>query len=337
MTVEDDILALMQLKGPVLPADVAKQIKTNILLASAYLSEIASRKKLKISSLKVGGSPVYFLQGQEEKLEKFASNLNEKDLRAYDMLKQKRVLRDSHMTPLMRVALRSIKDFAVPINVTFGNSQELFWKWITTTETEVNKLIHEELEGPKEESVQIIEKPAPELKETKRKKKVEMVEVVPLLDTKREPELTERMSDAKIQKSELLKKKKKVESAPDDRTASFEDQISSFFEQKGIAVLKEDIIAKGKEASYVVEIPSAMGMLRYLCKARNKNSTERDLSSAFVDGQLQKMPVVFLHTGKLNAKAQALVKTEPFKTMVLFKLTDGSKTQRSGSLKTDYA
>ena len=200
MTVEDDILALMQLKGPVLPADVAKQIKTNILLASAYLSEIASRKKLKISSLKVGGSPVYFLQGQEEKLEKFASNLNEKDLRAYDMLKQKRVLRDSHMTPLMRVALRSIKDFAVPINVTFGNSQELFWKWITTTETEVNKLIHEELEGPKEESVQIIEKPAPELKETKRKKKVEMVEPV-VQDVKREPELAKTEPETKIQKS----------------------------------------------------------------------------------------------------------------------------------------
>src|SRR3989344_1506044 len=147
MTVEDDILALMQLKGPVLPADVAKQIKTNILLASAYLSEIASRKKLKISSLKVGGSPVYFLQGQEEKLEKFASNLNEKDLRAYDMLKQKRVLRDSHMTPLMRVALRSIKDFAVPINVTFGNSQELFWKWHSTPDDEVKILIHQEIDG----------------------------------------------------------------------------------------------------------------------------------------------------------------------------------------------
>jgi len=78
-------------------------------------------------------------------------------------------------------------------------------------------------------------------------------------------------------------------------------------------------------------------MLRYLCKARNKrSSSEKDLSSALVDGQLQKMPVVYVHLGKLNSKAQKLLKTEPFKTMVVFPLENGSKTQKSGTAKTSF-
>src|SRR3989344_3284935 len=301
MTVEDDILALMQLKGPVLPADVAKQIKTNILLASAYLSELASRKKLKISSLKVGGSPVYFLVGQEEKLERFASNLNDKDLRAYEMLKQKVVLRDSHMTPLVRVALRSIKDFAMPINVTFGNTQELFWKWHSSTESDVKQLIQRELEDGEEVEAPVAEVP----KKKKKVKDIEKIEKTNLGVEKVEkikPESTQKIERREIpQKIEPQRKNDlKKEDAP------FSNQTSLFFKEKGIRIIHEEMKKDG-EATYVIEIPSAMGMLKYLCKARNKkSSSERDLSSALVDGQLHKMPVVYLHTGKLNAQAEKL-------------------------------
>ena len=338
MSVEEDIISLMQARGPLLPVDVAKHIKTNIIVASAYLSELASRKKVKISSLKVGGSPVYSLQGQEDKLEKFAQNLNEKDLRAYDLLKQNRVLRDSYMTPLMRVALRSIKDFSVPINVTFGDTQELFWKWYNVPDDEIKLIIQREIEGEKPEAVpqvvvpETVAVPLPIIPEPeppkKKKKNVETKKEEPLLEVKAKPQppgLAE------------LAQKHATPSEDKKRNIDFEEQIYQLFKEKGIKLIGKEIIKEGAEANFVIDIPSSVGMLRYLCKARNKrSSTEKDLSSALVDGQLQKMPVVYVHLGKLNPKAQKLLKTEPFKTMVVFPLDNGSKTQKSGTTKTGF-
>lgn len=341
MSTDEDIVAFMETRGPVLPADVARHIKTDILIASAYLSELASRRKVKISSLKVGGSPIYSLPGQEDKLEKFAQNLNEKDLRAYDLLKQKKVIRDSHMTPLMRVALRSIKDFSVPITVTFGDSQELFWKWHNISDAEVKSLIQREIEGEKPETVvpapvvpaepEIIQKKKKEKKEVKPKETLleEKIEVKQVL-----PEKIEKKIEVKVPEERKLETKPKetgketIESKK-KKILDFEGQIYELFKEKGIKIINEEIIKKGAESNFVVDIPSSVGMLRYLCKARNKkSSTEKDLSSALVDGQLHKMPVLYVHIGKLNSKAQTLLKTEPFKTMVLFPLTDGSKTQK---------
>ena len=282
MSVDEDIVVFMQARGPVLPADVAKHIKTNIIVASAYLSELASRKKVKISSLKVGGSPIYSLPGQEDKIEKFAENLNEKDLRAYELLKQKRVLRDSYMTPLMRVALRSIKDFSVPINVTFGDVQELFWKWHNVPDDEVKLIIQREIEGEKPEVIpqvvvpETVTVPVPILPEPeqpkKRKKKVEAKKEEPVLEVKeKQPGLAE-LAQKHAAPSEDKKKK------------DFEDQIYELFKDKGIKLVSKEIIKEGAEANFVIDIPSSVGMLRYLCKARNKrSSSEKDLSSALVD------------------------------------------------------
>src|SRR3989344_2642153 len=171
MAVDEDILSLMRMRGPLLPADVAKHVKTNILIGSAYLSELASRKKIKISSLKVGGSPLYFLQGQEDKLEEFASNLNEKELRAFEILKEQKVLRDTHLTPLMRVALQNIKDFAVPLTVTFDNKKENFWKWHLTSESEFETVVRKEL-GMEEKPVEpVLPKEAPQEVVAKKERK----------------------------------------------------------------------------------------------------------------------------------------------------------------------
>ena len=122
------ILEIINRKGPVLPVQVSKEINDNVLMASARLSELLSLKKIKISSLKVGGSPLYYLPGQEEKLCSFANNLGSVERKAYDLLEQGTVLRDAAMEPAVRVALRQIKDFAVPLQVIYQEKTEIFWK-----------------------------------------------------------------------------------------------------------------------------------------------------------------------------------------------------------------
>ena len=141
MTVQDDIIRFLKITGPTIPSKVAKHVKTEILFASAHLSDLAAQRKVKISGLKVGGTPLYYLPGQEEQLYHFAAgNLNQKDYQVLEKLKEAQVLRESNLDLLTKVALRNLKDFAVPLQVTTPQKVELFWRWYLSTQEETNKL-----------------------------------------------------------------------------------------------------------------------------------------------------------------------------------------------------
>ncbi len=89
---KEKVMQFISMRGPVLPVNVAKHIEQPLLISSAILSELVSSGKLKLSSLKVGSSPVYYVPGQEERVQQFSKNLNEKDRRTFTLLKEKKIL-----------------------------------------------------------------------------------------------------------------------------------------------------------------------------------------------------------------------------------------------------
>ena len=108
MVVEaEQIVAIIRNKGPLLPATLAKSIGTDILIASAHLAYLVDSKKVLISKIKVGGSPVYYIDGQQERLQEFSSNLNEKDQKTLHILKSKKILKTSF--PSMNEQIIKIK------------------------------------------------------------------------------------------------------------------------------------------------------------------------------------------------------------------------------------
>ena len=133
MVDRDKILGIIRMKGPVLPVQVAKALETSILFASAMLSELVSASLLKVSSVKIGGSPLYYLPEHKSRLQEFSKHLAQKEIEAYDLLKKKTVLRESELEPAIKVALRNMKDYAWPLKVTINNDKEIFWKWYLTT------------------------------------------------------------------------------------------------------------------------------------------------------------------------------------------------------------
>lgn len=149
MDVKEKILEFIKQKGPILPVQIAKEINSDILMASAHLSELKANKQIKISNLKIGGSPLYYLQGQETRLQEFTSNLHEKEKRIYDLLSQKKILRDNNLDPVMRVAIRAIKDFAIPLQVNYKDSKEIFWKWYLLPSVEAEGSIKEQIKALK--------------------------------------------------------------------------------------------------------------------------------------------------------------------------------------------
>jgi len=268
-------------RGPLQPSQIATTVNTNILFASAILSELTDNKKIKITHVKRGGSPFYYVSGQEEKLMDLAKYLSGKTKEAYDLLSEKLVVRDSHAEPWQRVAFRDLKDYAVPVHVNYKGVQETFWKWYLTTNDEAKGLIKGLFGEKKEDPVE---------QEKVRKEPIEREEV-------RESVQSELVKDESVEK---LVRGEVVSS--DQEEVSIED----YFSTNNMYVISQNMIRKGRELNFIIDFPSQIGKLRYFAKYKNKKKiTDKDLFLAIDEGADKGLPVLFLSSGELTKKAQA--------------------------------
>ncbi len=129
--IKKTIISVLESKGPSLPVHIAGEIKSSMLFASAFLGELVSEKKVKMSYMKVGSSRLYLLTGQESSLENFSQYLRSKEKEAFLLLKEKEFLMDSKQSPAIGVALREIRDFAIP----FKSGEEIVWRYFLVPES----------------------------------------------------------------------------------------------------------------------------------------------------------------------------------------------------------
>lgn len=290
-------MAMLRLRGPTLPSELAKQLKTDTFFAGAYLSSLLEKNLLCVSSLKIGSSPLYYLKEQKYRLESFAKRLDQKDKKTFDLLKAKKVLRDRGQDPLTRVSLRNIKDFAVQLNVRINGEQELFWKFYSVKDEEASSLIR-----------QLLEKKTPKLKTEKKtetkpieKPKIKKIETV---IKKPEPQLKEQL---KIQKEVQKKITEKPQPTIED---DFYKSITNNLNKNNITIESTEKIRKN-EYDLIIKIPSPAGELTYYCKAKNKKKiNEGDLSTTVMKAQNKRLPALFLTTGDLTKKAENATKEE---------------------------
>lgn len=286
--IPEKILQFIRMRGPIIPSDINRHINSDLLIASAHLSELSSRGLLKVSRVKVGGSPLYFIPGQESQLQKFSENLHEKEKKAYDLLSQKKILRDNELEPVIRVALRAIKDYAVPLQVNFQGNSEIFWRWYLLTNKEAEDLIKS-----------VIKETQPQKAEEKKPEEVQR-KIEPLPQKQAE------------EKEPPKKIERKAPVIPDK--GPFHDSISSYFSRNKINILSKEVIRKS-EIDFIIQVPSAVGSLEYYCKAKDKKKiTDSDLASAFVQGQLRKLPVLLITSGELTKRAGEMLQKD-FKGM----------------------
>ncbi|MAG08600.1 hypothetical protein CMO89_03940 [Candidatus Woesearchaeota archaeon] len=272
---KEDVLEIVKRKGPLIPVQVGSELKISIIMASALLAELADDNKVNISNLKVGGSPLYYVKEHRHKLQDYSNKLHEKEKKSYELLKEKKILRDSLSEPLTRVTLREIKDFAVPLNVNYKGVTETFWKWYLLPNAEAESLIRKELNVVKKE----------EKKEVKEEIKQEQ---------KPHPVMKEKPVKKTAQKSDDFLKK-----------------VNEFFEKNKIKITNQNIIRKNNDIEFLVELPSSVGTLAYYCKARNKKRiNEGDLSTVFIQAQSKKLPALFLTTGNITKKAGEMLRKE---------------------------
>ncbi len=335
MTVQDDIIRFLKITGPTIPSKVAKHVKTEILFASAHLSDLAAQRKVKISSLKIGGTPLYYLPGQEEQLYHFAAgNLNQKDYQVLEKLKEAKVLRETNLDLLSKVAMRSLKDFAIPLQVTTPIKTELFWRWYLLDQEETNKLIGTILaqDFPTQtiQPTEVIEQRTPTVYEqptvehaTEEQTTLSVPAAAKLdsVDKINQEQLSPTASE--IQKKERKPRAKK-ESMPKEPKKIVSDEfaarIESFFKRLKVEVLEQTPLRK-TEVDYLVRIPSAVGSIKYVCKAKGKTKTdEKDLAAAYVEAQMKKLPLLYVYSGELTKKAQEMIDANAFENLTLHKV-----------------
>ena len=302
MVDREEILKIIRQKGPVLPVQISKEFGMSILFASAMLSELVSAHLLRVSHVKIGGSPVYYLPEQSSRLQDFSKYLHQKEKEAYELLKQKKVLKDSEQDPPIKVALSNIKDYAWPLHVTIGNSKELFWKWYLTTNDEASSIIKEALGVTKQEHESKPAEKKEEKKETRMEEKLEEVQQKIIKPTRVKEETKKEIKTRKEPKEDFL------------------GEILGYFTKNNIKVLNQEVIKRSSEIDFVIELQSVVGYLRYYCKAKSKKRVnDGDLSSAFVQGQLRKLPVLFLSHGEPTKRAKEMLIKE-FKSIVFKKI-----------------
>jgi len=140
--VKEKIISLVHSEGPLLPVQISRKLEKDTIFAGAVLSELVKDKAILISKAKVGGSPVYYSKGQEGKLSLLYPHLPSKEKEAYESLRKNQILKDKECDPPIRIALRSIKDFSIPLEI----NGELYWRWYLTPEIEAKSLLESTIE-----------------------------------------------------------------------------------------------------------------------------------------------------------------------------------------------
>jgi len=278
MQIKRNMVSLINSNGPTLPVQIARQTGLSILFASAFLSELFNEKEIKMSNLRIGSSALYFIEGQEAQLEKYSQYLKSKEKDAFVLLKEKKILKDSEQHPAIRVALREIKDFAIP----FEKNGERFWRYFLSEESEEVKI----------EVIEVKEEPLIEIKEE------QLLEIKETEDIQEEPPKKEK-TPKKVKKESKTKKSSKTEK----KDENFFNKIKEFLEKKKVEIID---IKDFKNDEAILKVKKN-GEEELLFVFNKKKITEKEVIKAYKKATDNKMKYSVLSLGETPKKLDELI------------------------------
>ncbi|MBT7706687.1 hypothetical protein HN747_04535 [archaeon] len=304
-------ITYLENNGPTIPVRIGKVLGVDPMWAGAILSELLESHQAKFTSMKVGSTPIYYLAGQEIQLEKFADeHLKEMPKKAYLLLKEKKVLDDAMQEPQIRVALRSIKDFAAM----FNHNGRILWRYTLCPDNEIEAIVSGE---SKEESGQ---------EAVKQDVAEDKSEEEPTLD---ESTVQDEETDAEVKEesNEIIKdeagkdvgadvgseeveetlsepeEEKKVEDIFEGPQEELLDKVKKHLEKLNIKLLEETDVKK-REFLGLGRMQGPLGETEILILAKDKkNITDKDLEKIFERIKIDKKQVLLFTTGEIAKKS----------------------------------
>jgi hypothetical protein len=300
---------------------------------------------VRVSSIKVGASPLYYVPDNESKLEDYIDHLNDKDRKVFKLLKEEKVLQDSEQDPLTRVSLRTIKDFAKSFEILHQGQKLLFWRFYDLHLNEAESLAKSivkkiSIEQPKpEHEIESRSESRQELRQEPRseERRVELGHSV-VAETRQAVEIhSERHAEAHAEVRDALEEHRSAVQEQDDehhekltKSKSHQPKTSkipkvlkpqvskveyNFFELilNHVASMKLDVISKEKikKSEYDLILKNHDTNEYIYCKAKDKSVvSESDLAPALIFAQHKRMPCLFMTTGELTKKAELMLGKE---------------------------
>ena len=183
--------------------------------------------------------------------------------------------------------------------------REIYWKWYLLPTKEAQDMILKKV-APKKEIKEIkksvVKTP---VKEEVKKEEIKVKEEPEIKKEKRE----EVQKELGIPNEELEKEKNPL----------FK-KVYPYFKENYIEVIEYKIVRKKTEIDFILAVPSRIGSQEYYCKAKKKKKiNDGDLSSAYIHGQANNLPVIFITTGEMTKKAKEML-SKDFKGMIVKKI-----------------
>ena len=95
----------------------------------------------------------------------------------------------------------------------------------------------------------------------------------------------------------------------------------SFLEDLNCIIQRQDSVKKNREHNFKILIPTEFGPVPYFVKVRNKKKCDdKDLSAAYMEAEVQRLPLLFLYTGQLHEKAEVISNSERFESLLTRKI-----------------
>ena len=315
---KEKILEIVKL-GPTFPSKIAKALGNgaDTMLVGAILSTLISTGDVKVSTVKIGGTPLYYIPDQESKLEDFINYLNEKDKITFRLLKEQKILQDSTQDPLIRVSLRIIKDFAKSFEVNYQNKKITFWRFYNITLQEANSLAQNILvanttiennnnnNNNNTNNNNNINAPIQRATNPNNQSHTPLAEIIkPKLEkTEIEDSNEEKEITSEIKTKNITKKHEKIEDEKESK--DFFETIKTYIASKNLDIVSKEKI---KKTEYNLILKNHNTNEYIYCKAKDKKSvTEGDLAPALIFAQNKKMACLFIATGDLSKKAETMI------------------------------
>ncbi len=313
ISLADKALEFVKKRGYVLTKDIVNEFKVSSVIAGAILSQLVSRGLISVSHLKVGSGPVYYIPSQKSKLEAFSGYLKGIEKEAFELLKQHKIIKDSELTPALRVALSNIQDFATLIEVVTPNGvSEKYWKFYNLTNEDIKRILSEQQTNSK--SARNLNSSQPN--------KIEPDSESPKLNINQqsEPEKQQILVEPKPDKSTPTSLETNSQKDTSPMQKGFLLKVFNFFDENNITVLSSNIIKKDKEAEFVISYESPLGIITFYAYCVDKKRvSDKDLSLAYMEALNKRLTLVFITSGEFTKKCKELLLTK-FKGVVVKKL-----------------
>lgn len=311
--IKERIMFFVRTNGPSLPIQVSRRIQMDGIFTAAFLSELLGEKRLKMTNMRVGSSPVYYIEGQEAQIEKFgAEHLKSKEKEAFFLIKEKKFLKDSEQEPAIRVALRAIKDFALP----FTKNSESYWRYYLVEEKDFYMPLEEKKQKePVENKVEKIEEkeihkeegPQKELTIVEEKKFLKFVgkkEEKPIAEKPKteapQIEPTEEISEKQPKTKTKKKPSTKTKSKQDEK---FLERVKEFLSKKSVAILN----IEGFSKDHLLLRIKVKGEEQLLVAYNKKKITESEIISAAKKANELDLRYSILSLGELPKRVNDLM------------------------------